>query len=98
MTRETIYQYSTRGSYFKVVYDKGVKRINFLWDSLRFLFYLMIILYISSTVVNQNIQFSSELRRLSTEMSTTLSTFMYNLFLFGFFETVTLTVYVAMSR
>lgn len=89
MSREAIYQSSTRGSYFKVVSDKGVKKINFLCDSLRLLFYLIIILYISSTVVNQNIQFFFELRRLSTEMSPTLLTFMYNFFLLGFFETMT---------
>lgn len=89
MTGEAIYQYSTGESYFKVVSDKGVKKINFLCDSLRLLFYLIIILYISSTVVNQNIQFFFELRRLSTEMSPALLTFMYNLFLFGFFETMT---------
>lgn len=37
------------------------------------------------------------LPRLSTEMSMTQSTFMYNLVLFGFFETMTLKVYVAIS-
>lgn len=35
------------------------------------------------------------LPRLSTEMSMTQSTFMYNSVLFGFFETTTLKVYVA---
>lgn len=63
------------------------EKINFLCDSLRHFFYLIIILYISSTVVNQNIQFFFALRRLSTEMSMTLSTSTRNLFVFGFFET-----------
>lgn len=87
MTGEAIHQYSTRGLYFKVMSDQGEKKINFLCDSLRHFFYLIIILYISSTVVNQNIQFFFALRRLSTEMSMTLSTFTRNLFVFGFFET-----------
>ena len=97
MTREAIHQYYTRGSDLKVISDKGGKKVNFLCDSLRLLFYLIIISHISSTVVNQNIQFFFGLQRLSTETSMTLSTFMYNLFLFVFFETMTLKVYVAIS-
>lgn len=88
MTGETIYQYPTRDYISKWYLTKERKKNQFLCDSLRLLFYLKIILYISFTVVNQNTQFFFALWRLSTEMWMTLSTFMYNLFVFCFFETM----------
>ena len=77
--------------------EEGEEKNQFFMLFSKALFYLMIILYISYRVVNQNIQFFFALPRLSIEMNMTLSIFMYNLFLFSFFETMTFNVYVAIS-
>lgn len=95
MTEKAIHQYFTRGSYFKAISDREKKK--FLCDSLKVLFYLIIILYTSSTGVNQNMPIFLVLPRLSTEENTTLLTFMHILILFGLFETMTLKIYMATS-